>query len=130
MDDTFEKDKKVHISWWRQVDEHGSIYPYIDLDVDVPVKGYENNMAVGRGCLTVRLWERSAEHSKMAAVLSLMEGNQENGACTSYVLGEDEVLSVMGWDKLPVRNDLVTVNIGKVWEPNDRLGRIVYPGEG
>ena len=66
----------------------------------------------------------------MAVVLALMEGNRENDECCSYVLELDEVLSVMGWDKLPVRNDLVTVNIGKVWEPSGGLGRIVYPGEG
>src|SRR5574338_868570 len=107
--DEEQKDKEgriVHITWWRQAGEHSRIYPYIDLDV--LVEGGWN--AIYR---TIRLWERSAEHSKMSAVLALMEGRRDNDACCSYALELDEVLSIMGWDKLPVSKYQNTINIGK-----------------
>lgn len=113
---------KMEIFWWSQDWRKGaeSYYPYIMF----------NNPNFE--CNNVRLWERSAEHSKMRTILELMTPAHTSGeSCRIYELTQEEIMSVMGWETWPAKNDPrdVAAEFGVEWEQRPD-GIVVYPGEG
>lgn len=121
------------IEWWvrdASSPDGRNIYPYIDIDFD-GVNEYNRRSPI------VRLWERSAEHSKLKSVLDLMGlvPTGGDGSLRDYVyeagISDEEVLCVMGWDEIPGegRSSGSIVHYGKEWKYDRELDTVIYPGK-
>lgn len=106
-------EKTVSIEWWCQGVYNGkpeatdtSIFPYIEL-----------NFGGGEDYRAVRLWEQSAEHSKLVPVLQLMGPVWEDTVCY-LTLTEGEVFDLLGWNTIPTEPITLggCVEIGPVWD--------------
>ena len=108
----------VSIEWWCQGVYNGkpeaadtSIFPYIELVFDSGVDEYR----------AVRLWEQSAEHSKLVPVLQLMGpvwDDTVNDTVCYLTLTEGEVFDLLGWNTIPTEPITLggRVEIGPVWD--------------
>lgn len=113
-------ERTVSIEWWCQGGYNGKpeatdvgIFPYMELHFGSGAN-YD-----GDNYRCVRLWEQSAEHSKLVPVLQLMGPVWQDAIC-HISLTEDEVFSLLGWTRATIPTTpsphVGIAEIGPVWD--------------